>query len=330
MTNWQRKVRPGDPLRFSATAYNKFVDAAIAVDTGRFAGPVPKTPAGDYVWARNEGTTDLEAFTPVRVTGVDSASVTRRDPRLVVEVGGSGTTTIQSRESFVVLQEPIRRGTIGRASASGWTWCKVKRPSSTTQYPPGTRLGLGIGQLVANSDGPAVVIEEGIGIPSQLTAMMPIRLGVGGGEFYARIGTSPTQDGTAARWFYAFAEVQWDGTNDEWDDVSGGRTSALLGSAVNTLEAGNTASSAYSVPVAGTNFEIGNTGVRFRPVPSGAVVRMRVTHDADFEPVVTFQAPNPVWGPCVALAELADSIGSQSDSGNPLPSAEEQESEETS
>lgn len=307
MTNWQRRVRSGDPLRFSAAAYNKFVDAAIAVENRSFRGPVPKSAAGDYIWARNEGTATIEAFTPVRVTGIDSAALTRREPRIVVEVGGGGSATPQNVESFVVAQEPIRRGTTGRAAISGWTWCKVKRPSSTTVYPTGTRLGLGLGQLVANSDGAAIVVGGGIPIPSQLTAMTPIRIGVGGGEFYGRIASNPTQDGTAARWFYAFAEVQWDGTNDEWDDVAAGRSSAGLGLAVNTLEAGNTASSAYSIPVAGTNFEIGNTGVRFRPVPSGTVVRMRLTHDADFEPVVTFQAPNPVWGNCTPLSELVTS-----------------------
>lgn len=307
MSNWQRKVRPGDPLRISAAAYNRFVDAAIAAEARSVVGPALKSASGDYVWARNEGTTTIGAFTPVRVTGIDSAALTRREPRIVVEISGSGLATPQNEEAFVVTQEPIRRGTIGRAVISGWTWCKVKRPSSTTVYPTGTRLGMGIGQLVADSDGAATVVGAGLGIPSQLTAMTPVKIGVGGGEFYGRIASNPTQDGTAARWFYGFTEVRWDGTNDEWDDVSGGRSSGSLGLATNTLEAGNTASSAYSIPVAGTNFEIGNTGVRFRPVPAGAVVRMRVTRDADFDPVVTFQAPNPVWGNCTPLSELVTS-----------------------
>jgi len=53
--------------------------------------------------------------------------------------------------------------------------------------------------------------------------------------------------------------------------------------------------------------------VLFRPVPPGAVVRMRLmpepgTQDA----VATFEAPNPVWGPCTPLAGL---VGLDTSSG---------------
>ena len=45
----QRKVRPGDPLRFSATAYNKFVDAAIAANTRQFPKALQPAPMAPHL-----------------------------------------------------------------------------------------------------------------------------------------------------------------------------------------------------------------------------------------------------------------------------------------
>jgi len=307
MNNWQRKVRPGDPMRIGATAYNKFVDAAVAVSERRFKGVPPKvTLSSGHVWVRNEGTTDLTAFTPLRITGVDSTCVVRRDPKIVFEVAGGGSVTPSNNEAFVVLQEPLRRGTIGVAAISGWTYAKVNRPSSTLQWSIGTRLSLGIGILRPQSDGSAVVCGGGIALDST-SSIHPVKLGVGGGAFYAKIRANPTQDGSAARWKYGFDEASLDAGDVEWDNVTGGRTSDSLGEALNLLEAPNTASSGYSIPVAGDDFTIGNTGVRFRPVPANTVVRMHLVQATDPELVAVFSAPNPVWGNCTPLSELVTS-----------------------
>lgn len=325
MNSWQRKVRPGDPLRISATAYNKFIDTAVAYETRQFAGASPKTPAADYVWAHNIGSNTLQAFRPVAITGVDSSSCVRRDPRPILQCGVSLPPTASARDAFMVLQEPIRPDTVGRAVVSGVTWCVVQRPSGVT-LRRGTRLTRGSGQLVSKSNGSAMLLAQGVDIPGQQASMCSVTLGSGSDDFYATINSNE-QVGTAARWRYGWMEVERVG--DAWLFV-GGRTDATYGEAINTLENPNTAAVAYSIPVAGTNFEIGNTGVRFRPVPTGAVVRMHMTFDEDFDTVVTFQAPNPVWGPCTALASFTDDVGSVSDQSNPLPTEEEQAAEETS
>jgi hypothetical protein len=315
-------------MRIGATAYNKFVDAAVAVSERQFKGVPPKvTLSSGHVWVRNEGTTDLTAFTPLRITGVDSTCVVRRDPKIVFEVAGGGSATPSSNEAFVVLQEPLRRGTIGVAAISGWTYAKVNRPSSTTQWAPGTRLSLGIGVLRPQSDGSAIVCGGGIALDST-SSIHPVKLGVGGGAFYAKIRANPTQDGTAARWLYGFDEASLDAANVEWDNITAGRTSDSLGTALNLLEAPNTASSGYSIPVAGNDFTIGNTGVRFRPVPAGTVVRMHLVQASDPQLVAVFSAPNPVWGPCNALSALSDEYGSDAIPSNSL--GPEAESEETS
>lgn len=320
MNNWQRKVRPGDPLRISATAYNKFIDTAIAYERRTFRGPSPGTSFGSYVMAYNVGNTTIDAFTPVRITGLDSASVTRRDPRPILEFGFSSTSTPSSRDAFMVLQEAIRPDTIGPAVVSGATWCKVQKKHNVF-LRRGMRLSLGIGQLVPKSNGAAVLLEDGLLIPGQQTMMAPISIGAGSDDFYALI-LDAEQIENKAQWLYTWVEVEF--VDGNWEAVVGGRYSATWAKAINTLESENTASVAYSIPVAGPNFEIGNTGVRFRPVPYPAVVRMHVTYDNNFDPVVTFQAPNPVWGNCTPLSGLVTSgdFGTSNELTSDVPSEE--------
>ncbi len=333
MSNWQRKARPGDPLRVSAAAYNKFIDTAVAVDARTFAGqPGAITRSNTIILAVNDGESPCDAFTPYRITGVESPSIERRDAKAVIRINGDGSGAVLTDPTFVVPQEAIRPGNVGKVAVSGWTYCRV-RDLPGEEMPPGTRLGISDGMLVPDAIGAATLIHEGVGDDAESgddATMALVVIGLIEGEFYAKLGLTAEQDGTAARWLYAWDEVSWDSESSEWDQVDGGRSWSVWGRARNLLETSNTAASAYSIPVAGQNFEIGNTGVRFREVPPGTIVRVSIARSTDGLGLPTFSAPNPVWGPCTALAELAESIGSQSDSGNPLPSSEEQESEETS
>jgi len=305
--NWQKKVRPGDPLRIGATAYNKFVDAAVWVDRRGQRGAPPKTTiSSGHVLVRNEGNTDLPAFTPYRIDGVDSTCLVRRDPKVVFEIStGSGSSPLR-RNAFAVTQEPIRRKTIGVAAISGFTYAKVIDSPGGTVWAVGMTLGLGIGALRPESGGSAVVC--GSGWPAgDGVSYYPVNLGVPSGAFFAKIRANPEQIGSAARWRYGFDEVTLDNANTAWDNEPLGRRTDWLGTALNTYEAANTASSAYSIPVAGDDFAIGNTGVRFRPVPSGTIVRMHLVQASDPQLVAVFSAPNPVWGPCNAFGELVTS-----------------------
>lgn len=326
MTNWQRKVRPGDPLRIGATAYNKFVDAAIAVSGGDGTlQPTGTQDSATYILAHNVGSIAAEAWTPARIASTDPASLTRRVRRPVVLFGTGASSTPLAEPNIIVPQEIIRPGTIGRACIAGVTYCKVLKTAGGASPPAGAILGMTTGALREDSDGSAAMIGSASGIDGS-TVLALVRLGVGSGTWHARIGASPEQIGSAARWRYAWTEVRWQASNSSFVDVTSGRSSGAMGRAVNLLEAGNTAAAAYSIPVAGTNFAIGNTGVLFRPVPPGAVVRMRLmpepgTQDA----VATFEAPNPVWGPCTPLAGL---VGSDTSSGaQPVEGSAEQESE---
>ena len=319
--DWTRKVRPGDPLRISARAYNAFVDSAVAHMGRDVLAEAPGTPdSATHVLARNEGTTTVEAFTPVRISSTDSAVLSRRNRKIVLAFGGAVSTTPLSEPGIMVLQEPIRRGTVGKAVIAGATLCKVGALPSGAAPPSGTRLGMATGLLRIDGDGSATLVGS-VSVIDGSTFLAVVRIDGGGGTFYAKINGSPEQIGTAARWLYSFTEVRWQESSTTFVDVTLGRTDAAYGRAVNLLEVGNTASSAYSIPVAGTNFAIGNTGVLFRPVPVGAVVRMTLAPDSTAELVPTFSAPNPVWGPCTPLAGL---VGSDESYGAaPVPEGSE-------
>lgn len=328
MSNWQRKARPGDPLRVSATAYNKFIDAAIANETRTFAGREKSlTLSGATVLALNDGDAPCAAFTPYRITGIETAGIERGDPKVVVRINGEGSGALLTDPTFVVPQQIIRSGNVGAAAVSGWTYCRVRDLPGSTAMPAGTRLGIADSMLVPDAVGSATLVHEGVTDDSQSgdsATMAVVVLGLIEGEFFAKLGASPEQDGNAARWLYAWNEVSWASETSEWTAIEGGRSSSLWGKAWNLLEANNTASSAYSIPVAGTNFEIGNTGVRFRSVPSSTIVRMSIARSDDGLGVPTFSAPNPVWGNCTPLSELVTSgdFGTSNELTSDVPAEE--------
>lgn len=314
MTDWQRKVRAGDPVRNSAAAYNAFIDAAIAHRNLAATGVTKvASRAGDYVLAENRGGTVAEAWYPVSLhTGLEEA-VVRREARMVMAFGGD-TAGISMRHAAAcvgVPQEPIRPGAVGTVCVAGMTYAVCRKSAS---YPtrPGQRMTYSVSQVgvgdfvpafVRDSRGAAIAFAPAKEIDADFE-VRPVRIDGGNHVFSARI-TGATQESTgSARWEYDWEEVQFLG-GAFWDTPVGGMTSAVDGKARNSLEAGNTTTTAYGGPVTGSDFQINETGVLFRPVPNGAVVQM--WFEADPEEglgIPIFQAPNAVYGPCTPLNGL--------------------------
>ena len=312
--NWQRKARSGDPVRISATAYNKFIDTAIAVEEMRRAGlsPGKHTKSATHVLVRNESAGAIPPWTPLHIASASSASLLREEPILQV-IYESGALSQQARASVVVSQEFIGTGEVRLAVAAGVTYCKIGQLLPGETVTPGTTLSLRTGFLTADTNGCATLIAniKSLGNGSYLGL---VRLGVASGHFYARIGEG-AQDGNAARWLYPWQEVALDDAN-EWQDMLAGRSSAKYGTARNILEAANTSNTAYSIAVTPPLFEINGTGVRFRRVPTNTIVEMHLAQRSDNRVFATFSAPNPVWGPCASAAFL------NGESNSPTPGAE--------
>lgn len=117
-------------------------------------------------------------------------------------------------------------------------------------------------------------------------------------SFWAEIDGSTPVSG-AAQWTYGWFEVEMQA--GAFAAKTGGRGSAGVGVARNSLENGNSSALAYGISVTGGeaagvwNIHHTDNQFQFLPVPDGAVVRMRIeTHDGVAYPV--FAAPNPIDG----------------------------------
>jgi len=310
VSDWQRRARPGESLRIPAAAYNAFVDAAIAVRRGSLAGDTSGAyrPA-DVVDAINMGTST--AFEPYQVirAGIVANNLTGTPRKPLIEIGNVSTVASQRTESLtVVAVDYIRPGEVGKVAVSGAVFARCARPGGVN-LSTGTIVGfVGSGLFGPDSWGSAVVLSPGIGTDSAYRVHL-VRLGVGHGAWLAQIDPNPTQIGNAARWSYGWEEVRYEGDGGgSFETFTGNRTSVTTGEAINILELGNTATIAYGIPVAGANFSINDTGVRFRAVPSGTVVKMWATSDPrNGDSRVVFEAPNPVHGPCNTLEQFAGS-----------------------
>jgi hypothetical protein len=117
-----RKVKSGDPLRIRADDYNAFVDAAEAHKNRMTAPPSAQQlrESGDTVLVRNDSGQNIIRF---GILGIDgplvepAANLERFKNRTVLK--GVIPITADHSGKFVITQEPIRPGKIGRALISG-------------------------------------------------------------------------------------------------------------------------------------------------------------------------------------------------------------------
>jgi len=124
--------------------------------------------------------------------------------------------------------------------------------------------------------------------------------------FWAKI-TGNSLPGSDAIWNYSFSEVETldsGAGSGAWGVLSGGRSGS---SALNSLEAGNTDLLAYGIPVDEVTpgeFNLTTapfTASIFKPVPTGAIVRMStVTRPTSGTIRYQFEAPNWISPECEA------------------------------
>jgi hypothetical protein len=167
------KVHPGDPLRIPAHDYNAMVDAARA--HRRSAHPVAAllrerrpadTTTPGVVWVRNASGGDVDRFGVLGVAGVviDPTTDAASEASFTGNPGGplldGDTPDAATHTTFVIAQEPIASGRIGRAVISGMTIAKLDDGSTAA-----TTAGMGdsVDELVAGAPGAAIVWQDGTG-----------------------------------------------------------------------------------------------------------------------------------------------------------------------
>jgi hypothetical protein len=129
-----KKVQSGDKLKIPASTYNAFIDAAQAVkDNNNFLSSTNKNSDSRKVLVQNNSGGNLDKFS---ILGIDSPYITPTEnetdfqERITIvgvtpEDGSGGSGSDDHRGRFIVLQEPIPNGKIGRGILAGETIVKI-------------------------------------------------------------------------------------------------------------------------------------------------------------------------------------------------------------
>lgn len=120
-----KKVQRGDPLRIPAETFNTFIDAAKdfrARTQNRGTQPQPEFQQSGIVLVKNGSAEDLSRF---EVLGIDRPIILPSENLLSFQnqLAFIGVKPDEAQHSgrFIVLQEPLRAGMIGRGLLSGIT-----------------------------------------------------------------------------------------------------------------------------------------------------------------------------------------------------------------
>lgn len=211
-----RKVRPGDPLRIPARAYNAFVDAALETkrrQQDRRAGELwdggRSFIGGGVVAVRNDSGADLERYHalaidgPLFVPGEDGPEKSFQN-RLAFK--GITPTDATRPGSFAIAREPIPRGEVGLCVVHGVTPARVlieDEEHAFAEVAPDESV------LTSAGSGSAAILwkEQGVGEKWALVEVGRPR----GGRIVAILGEAREIEGERFRWRYPWTEAAIDG-----------------------------------------------------------------------------------------------------------------------
>jgi len=208
-----RKVRPGEPLRVPARAYNAFVDAALDLkrrqqdrfsgdlrDGGRQHGVVP---------VRNDTGSDLERYHVMAIDGPlfppgDEGPEHTFQNRMALKGIEPNEETPPGR--FVVAREPIPAGELGLCVIHGATPARLyveEEEHTFADIKPGERV------LVSGGSGGTAILwkEDGVGEKWAVVDIGRPR----SDKIVAILGEATEIEGERFRWRYPWDEAAIDG-----------------------------------------------------------------------------------------------------------------------
>lgn len=310
------KVRPGDPLRVPARAYNAFVDAAHLaqrIESDAQAGPALPGQHEHLVRVRNDSGADLPRF---GILGIDRPIIIPEDnadefKQHTAVVGAAVTTTDEYIGRFVIAREPIASGKIGWAMIRGITPVVINvvdddhTHADTYSDERFLRSGFtGAARILWKEDGTGEVLA--------LVEIGPRDRD----RFPAKLETPHLIDGRTFGWLYEWEEVRLDAdpfslTFGQYvkpaDALQSGGDSARW--AFNRYEAhlsvmhpqppegteGFANGGACLIPGALENCPPNRAAVpMLRPIPEGVVVELRAERTLLGDTRFVFEALNPI------------------------------------
>lgn len=296
--NGLNKVTPGQPLKIPATAYNAFVDAALAhraVRSGNRAGSSSADTTG-IIYVKNTSGSDLGRFS---VVGLGDAVL---DPATNLEnfknsLMLEGTTPSYGTHEgkFAVLTEPIAAGKLGKACLFGVTPVQI---NVTDELHVLADIAAGqSGYLASGETGAAQILykQAGTGTKWAIVRMGWVAASASAsGPTWIMLDGATLIDGATYRWAYQWHEVQ---LNEEgtWVSKDGGMSHSTHGVAYNGFEANNGATGQQGNGYYKSEFPAGTHPC----IPLGdPVVPAWLVPNCHDVLEMTFSAPNMPGGSC--------------------------------
>lgn len=233
--DWQRRARAGEPLRVSATAYNAFVEAAIASRRGVFSGDAGgRVDSPTRLLARNTGANPIDRWAGCLIDGV-SDSTDFRDGRVVLKVKPDEASLAGNDGRHVIAVERIEPNGIGVVVVDGVTICLI---GGTTQEltDAGSRGRFDGGVLLPQRSGPIRVLGVMQAETSSTAGFAAVKFDSAGSSVFilAKITGHTAISGQVNRWRYDWEEVEV--TDSGVVTIDGGLNSAQEGEALNLTE----------------------------------------------------------------------------------------------
>jgi hypothetical protein len=191
-------VRAGEPMKFSATAYNAFADAAakIARIRERQNPPVKSARNDEIVKIKNESGADIVAFSMLEIIGsLNDPDTYEADFRKRVVLRGA-TPDGDTGTRFVIALEPIEYGEFGDARVSGVFPCKVSVTDSAHNF---CGYAAGSAGLVSAVSGPVEILwkQTGLGVKWAVVRIGSSATGTSTPIYVIPAGTGSTAETTA-------------------------------------------------------------------------------------------------------------------------------------
>ena len=207
MSDGFKKVRPGEPVRVAASAWNRIIDQVVTKP--RFDGEGSAWPETNFrVRCRNSTATGVARWGILQITGVleSPTGVGSQFEQWPGVVGVTPEGGVSAGAAYVVAVEPIPAGAIGRAAIDGVVQCKLDIQDAGHKYA--TIKDGSSSELKTASSGEASILWKEDGTGTDKWGLVRLGPNAGGGVKIGKITGTWTKDGTQTVWEFTGTGVQ--------------------------------------------------------------------------------------------------------------------------
>lgn len=220
MSDAFRKVRPGEPLKVAADAWNRIVDQVVTKP--RFSGEDAAFPATNFtVRIRNTSTGTVSKWGVLEIVGVLEAATGASGASGATGTLATGVAqdifqswpglvgvvpTANAGAAFAIAVEPIKEGDIGLAAVDGVVQCKLEIVDAGHRFAT-TKTG-SASELKTASSGESAILWKETGTGAGKWGLVRIGAGAGGGVKVGKITGTWSKGGTQTVWEYTGTGAQ--------------------------------------------------------------------------------------------------------------------------